>query len=97
MLEPVALNPIPVRIQPPPLPITVDDKPEFKILEILDSKIDNCCRTCKLLYLVHWTGYEGTDKETSWILASELRHASELIADFHLAYPAKSVPLSKLA
>jgi len=43
------------------------------------SKIDNQCCACKLLYLVHWTGYEGTDKETSWILTSELRHASELL------------------
>ena len=80
-----------------PPPITVDDEPEFKISEILDSKIDNRRHTCKLLYLVHGTGYEGTNEETSWILASELGHASELIADFHLAYPAKSGPLSKLA
>ena len=42
MLEPVTPNPIPDHIQPPPLPITVDDEPEFKISEILDSKIDNC-------------------------------------------------------
>ena len=50
----------------------VDDEPEFEISEILDTKIDNRRRACKLLYLVHWTGYEGTDEETSWILASEL-------------------------
>ena len=63
----------------------VNDEPEFEILEILDTKIDNCCRACKLLYLVHWTGYEGTKEETSWILASKLGHTSELIADFHAA------------
>jgi hypothetical protein len=40
-------------------------------------------------------GYEGTDEETSWILASKLGHASELVADFHSAYPAKPSPLSK--
>ena len=97
MLEPGTLNPIPNCIQPPPPPITVDDEPEFEISEILDSKIDNCRRTCKLLYLIHWTGYEGTDKETSWILASELGHASELIADFHSAYSAKPGPLSSLS
>ena len=68
----------------------------FKISEILDSKIDNHCHACKLLYLVHWTGYEGTDKETSSILTSELGHASELVADFHSAHPAKSGPLSSL-
>src|SRR5882724_8063317 len=97
MLEPATPNPIPDHIQPPPLPITVDDKPEFEISEILDSKIDNCHHTCKLLYLVRWTGYEGTDEETSWILASELRHASELIVDFHSAYSAKPGPLSSLS
>ena len=75
----------------------VDDEPQFKISEILDTKINNRCRACKLLYLVHWTGYEGTDKETSWILASELGHASELVVDFHKAYLAKPGPLSSLS
>src|SRR5882672_12492998 len=56
MLEPATPNPIPNRIQPPPLLITVDDEPEFEISEILDTKIDNRCCTCKLIYLVHWTG-----------------------------------------
>jgi len=96
MLEPATLNLIPDHIQPPPPPIIVDDELEFKISEILDSKIDNRHHACKLLYIVHWMGYEGTDKETSWILASKLRHASELVADFHSAYPAKSGPLSSL-
>ena len=93
MLEPATPNLIPNHIQLPPPLIIVDDEPEFESSEILDSKIDN---QCKLLYLVHWTGYEGTDKETSWILTSELGHASELVAYFHSAYPSKSGPLSSL-
>ena len=97
MLEPAVPNTIPGRVQSPPPPIVVDDEPKFKISEILDTKIDNCCRACKLLYLVRWTGYEGTDEETLWILASELGHASELVADFHTAYPAKPGPLSRLS
>jgi len=96
MLEPAHPNPIPNRFQPPPPPITVDDEPEFEIATILDSKVDNRRRACKLLYLVRWTGYEGTDEETSWILASELGHATELVTDFHSAYPAKPGPLSSL-
>jgi len=96
MLEPATTNPIPNHVQPPPPPIIVDDELEFKISEILDSKIDNHCRACKILYLVCWTGYEGTDEETSWILASELGHASEIVADFYSASPAKSGPLSSL-
>ena len=75
----------------------VDDEPEFEISEILDTKIDNCRHACKLLYLVRWMGYEGTNEETLWILASELGHASELVVDFHQAYPAKPGPLSSLS
>ena len=75
----------------------VEDEPEFDVSEILDAKIDNHRRACKLLYLVCWMGYKGTDEETSWILASELGHASELVADFHKAYPAKHGPLSSLS
>src|SRR5882724_5190915 len=94
MLEPAHPDLISDQVQPPPPAIMVDDKPEFEISEILNSKIDNQCRACKLLYLVWWMGYEGTDEETSWILATELRHATELVSDFHLAYPGKPGPLS---
>ena len=97
MLEPAFLNTIPDRVQPPLPPVLVNDKPEFEISEILDTKIDNRRRACKLLYLVCWTGYKGTDEETLWILASELRHASELVMEFHAKYPAKPGPLSKLS
>ena len=96
MLEPTTLNMIPNRVQPPPCPIFVDSEPEYEIAEVLDSKMDNRCSKCKLLYLVHWTGYAGTDEETSWILASELENAPELVSDFHQSYPAKPGPLRQL-
>jgi len=41
MLEPTILNLIPNCVQPPPLPIIVNDEPGFEISEILDSNIDN--------------------------------------------------------
>ena len=63
------------------------------ILVTLDSKI-NKCRKCKLLYLVRWAGYEGTDEETSWLPASELGNAPDLLQAFHAAYPHKPGPLS---
>src|SRR5437868_7115697 len=91
-LESTTPNTIPGCIQPPVPPIVIDGEPEFEIAEILDSKVDNC-RLCKLLYLVRWAGYEGTDEETSWILATELGHALELVSDFHAAYPDKPGPL----
>ena len=74
----------------------VDDEPEFEISEILDSKIDNQHCACRLLYLVQWTGYKGTDKETPWILTTELGHAMELVSDFHSAYPGRLGPFSQL-
>ena len=93
MLEPATLNMIPNRVQLPPPPIFVDGEPEFEITEILDSKVDQQCCSCKLLYLVHWTGYASTDDETSWILATELGNAPELVSDHHMPYPAKPCPI----
>ena len=96
MLEPATPNEIPGRSEPPPPPIVIDGEPEFEIEAILDSKIDKRRRACQLLYLVKWSGYEGTEDETSWILATELNHAWDIVADFHSAYPNKPRPLSKL-
>ena len=74
----------------------MDSEPEFEIAEVLDSKMDHRRSKCKLLYLVRWTRYAGTDEETSWILASELENAPELVSDFHQSYPAKPGPLGQL-
>ena len=93
MLEPTTPNTIPNRVQPPPPPIFVDGEPEFEIAKILNSKVNQRRRNCKLLYLIHWTRYAGTDEETSWILATELGNAPELVADYHAAYLAKLGPL----
>ena len=91
-LEPETPNQIPNRKQPAPPPIIIDDELEYEIAEILDSKIDNR-RRCKLLYFVRWTGYEGTDEENSWLPATELEHAQELVSDFHTRYLRKPGPL----
>ena len=93
-LEPSVPNTIPNRVQSLPPPVEVDGEPEFKISEILDSKVDQCRRNCKLLYLVQWSGYEGTDEEMSWLLAMELGHVSKLVHDFHLRYPDRPRPHS---
>ena len=93
MLEPSILNSILNCTQPPPPPITIDDKLEYEIFEILDSKLDNQQHVCKLLYLVKWSGYESTDEETSWLPANELGHASKFVSKFHTRYPAKPGPL----
>ena len=91
-LEPTTPNVIPNCVQPPPPPIEVDGEPKYEITEILDSKLDHCRRQCPLLYLVRWAGYEGTDEETSWLVATELGHTTDLVANFHKAYPDKPGP-----
>ena len=95
-LEPAIANTIPNREQPPPPPVEVDGEPEYEITKILDSKVDRRRKMCKLLYLVCWASYEGTDEETSWLLANELGHASELVSDFHNRYLDKPGPLESL-
>ena len=92
-LKPAFANNIPNWTQPPPLPVEVDGEPEFEISEILNSKVDCQRRACQLLYLVRWSSYEGTDEETSWLLATELGNASELVENFHAWYLAKPGPL----
>src|ERR1700723_2004817 len=87
---------IPNRIPPPPPPVEVTDDIEYKIAKILDSKL-NQRRKCKLLYLVQWVGYERTDQEMDWLVATELTHASELVADFHSAHPSRPGPISSLS
>jgi Chromo (CHRromatin Organisation MOdifier) domain len=95
MLELSAPSSIPNHIQPPPPLVIIDEEPEYKISEILNSKLDKRW-ACKLLYLVRWSGYEGTNEETSWVPANKLRHASEIVSEFHLRYPNKPSPLSNL-
>ena len=95
MLEPAVQNEIPNHVQTPPPPIKVEGDIEYEISKVIDSKIDRQ-QTCKLLYLVRWAGYENTDEEFSWLPATELEHAKELVSDFHSAYPDKPGPLSKL-
>jgi len=95
-LEPAIPNTIPDRIQPPPPLVEVDGEPEFEISEILDSKVDHQHKTCKLLYLVRWSNYEGTDEETSWLLTTELGNATELLEDYHVWYPDKPEPLASM-
>ena len=86
MIEPTTPNSFPGRNSIFNPTVIIDGELEYEISSILNSKIDKQCK-CKLQYLVQWAGYEGTDEETSWLPASKLPHASELISDFHQAYP----------
>ena len=95
MLEPTTPNKIPNHVQPLPPPVDVQGELEYEIAEVTDSKIDRH-RSCKLLYLVRWLGYENTNEEFSWLPTTELEHAKELVSDFHSAYPDKPGLLSNM-
>jgi len=71
----------------PPL-LEIDSNLEFKIAQILDSKL-NQQRREPLLYLVQLLGYKGTSKEYSWTLATDLENATRLVSEFHSLYPEK--------
>ncbi len=89
-LEPAELDPFPQRAQPPPPPVEIDGDIEYEVSEILDSKLDRrFWGNSSLRYLVHWSGYEGTEEETSWVSAQDLEHAQEVVRVFHHHYLAK--------
>ncbi|SOV03534.1 uncharacterized protein UDID_19082 [Ustilago sp. UG-2017a] len=88
-LEPYVPNTIPNRVQPPPPPVEVESDMEYEVEQILDSKVDHRYRD-PLFYLVRWVGY-GPD-HISWEPASNLTHASDLIAEFHTANPTRPSP-----
>jgi len=88
MLEPATSNIFSERIQPVPAPVIIDGEPEYEISRIVDYKIDRQ-RACKLLYKVIWLGYEDIGDKSEWISTFKLSHATDLVSNFHIAYPAK--------
>ena len=73
----------------------MDSEPEFEITKVLNSKIDHWHCECKLLYLICWTRYAGTDEETLWILMMELGNTPKLVLEYHQAYLTKLGPLEQ--
>lgn len=92
LLEPNHLNPFLLRLEPPPIPILIGNELEYEVQQVLNSKRANRVGA-KLLYPVQWKGYKETTEEHSWEPMSNLENASELIAEFHQAYPDKPGPL----
>ena len=68
-------------LPPPPDPVTIDGKEEYKVDHIRDSKMFG--RTLK--YLVRWKGYgEGED---TWEPLSNLANSSQVVKEFHSQNP----------
>ena len=94
-IEPAPLSNIPNCVNPPPPPIEIDGNLEFEVAQILDSKLDQRRRD-PLLYLIQWSGYEGTLDKYLWTPASDLENAAELVSEFHSLYPGKPGPRTRL-
>ena len=78
-------------MQPPPPPVEIEGEAEHEVAGILDSKLDQCHKE-PLVYLVKWTGYEGTPDESTWEPAEHLEHAPDLVREFHHQHPNKPGP-----
>src|SRR5271169_1425264 len=73
-LEPAYESDFVGRTQPTPSPVIVEGEAEHEVDSILDSRLDRRRRP-PLMYLVKWSGYDGTPDESTWEPAVNLEHA----------------------
>ena len=80
-LFPAPDNPIPgCRLRLPPPPVLVNDKEQYKVEKILDSRLFRQ----KLQFKVKWKGYGLED--VSWELQENMQ-APRLVRDFYQRHP----------
>ena len=77
-LEPAPPNQILNCIGPLPPPIKLDGNLEFKVMQILNSKLDKR-RKDPLFYYVQWSGYENMADKNSWLTVADLKNATEIV------------------
>ena len=65
--------------QPGPVNVTKDRDNKWEV----DRIIDSCYKNKKLEFLVHWKGYDDTDR--TWEPKSNLSNAKEALDDFYHA------------
>jgi hypothetical protein len=71
------------KIHDPPSPIENNGKHEYKVMDILDSRIFNC----QLQYFVHWHGYDM--RKCIWEPIKIVSNMMEKVHEFHRQYPNK--------
>ena len=79
-------DPLPGQIKEPPPPIIVNDEEEFEVERVLDSRL---YRKQRLQYKVSWV---GCPPDPAWYDAANFENSSDLIREFHTAYPGKPGP-----
>ncbi|MBW0499263.1 hypothetical protein O181_038978 [Austropuccinia psidii MF-1] len=88
LLEQVKQSSIPNSHQLPPPPAIVEEQAEWKVAQVLDSKL----RRGKLWYLVAWKGFSEDPERKTWEPASSITNSPDLVKDFHSLYPDKPGP-----
>jgi hypothetical protein len=83
LLEPYIESTIPRRMPAPPPPIEINREEEFEVSKIIDSRINRR----RLEYLVHWQGYEVSER--TWEPTANLANAPKMIKKNHRQYPTK--------
>jgi hypothetical protein len=83
LIEPYKKLTIPGQLPVPPPPIEINGEEEFEVSKIIDS----CINRRRLKYLVHWQGYEISER--TWELVANLANAPKMINKFHRQYPTK--------
>jgi hypothetical protein len=83
LLEPYKESTTPGRLSAPPPPIEINGEEEFEVSKIIDSRINRRI----LEYLVHWHGYEISER--TWEPGANLVNAPKMINKFHRQYPTK--------
>jgi hypothetical protein len=84
LLEPYRKSTIPGWLLAPPPLIEINGEEEFEVSKIIDSRINRR----RLEYLVHWQGYEVSER--TWELVANLANAPKMIKKFHCQYSTKS-------
>ena len=74
--------------RPGPVVVTEDRDNEWEVDFIVDSRYKNR----RLEYLVHWKGYDDSDR--TWEPREHLSHAKDVVRDFHISHPAAPRALS---
>ena len=78
LLEPYEDNKFPPQIQTPPEPIEIDGESEYRLEEIIGSRLYRN----KLQYRAKWTGY-SPEHDKTWYLAENCNNASRATEQFH--------------